>query len=439
MAYALLGLVLSLVLAVLTFQISRRVLLNQRQESAVRQAIANATVVRSVLGSPGADLHQLLVTLDASTPARPLLRYGGQWYAATIEVGEDDVPASLVDLLHEVPAAVQRIRRGKTTYIATGVAVPAVDARYYELAPLTELARTLRTLTIILAVAAGGTSLVAAATGWWVAGRVIRPLGDIAGAARSISAGDLHTRLSSPDRELRPLISAFNDMAAGLEARIARETRFSSDVSHELRNPLTAITSAVSLARRSEDPERRRVALELVEERVDHLRRLVLELLEISRFDAGAVELDRQPVDIGELLAGVVTELQLPSGIVSVDLQPPIVALDRRRIERVVTNLLVNAVNYGGGPTALIATAAGPERFRLYVDDCGAGVAAEEREAIFGRFHRGRAANTPDRPPGTGLGLALVEEHVRLHGGSVWVEDSPCGGARFATELPRNG
>ena len=87
-------------------------------------------------------------------------------------------------------------------------------------------------------------------------------------------------------------------MATALEGRIERETRFSSDVSHELRTPLTAITSAVQLARRSEDPERTRLALDVVSERVEHLRKLVLDLLEISRFDVGAVELDVQPTDV---------------------------------------------------------------------------------------------------------------------------------------------
>ncbi len=437
MAYALLGLLLSLVLAVLTIQVARRVLLSQRQESAIRQAIANATVVRSVLTDPGTDLRQVLVSLDASTPARPLLQIGEDWYAATVEIGRDDVPESLAELLDESPAGVQRIRRSSTNYIVTGISVPAVDARYYELASLNELDRTMLALTYTLAAAAAITSLAAAATGWWASGRVIRPLGDVAGAARSISQGDLNTRLPTTDRELTPLTSAFNDMAEALQHRIERETRFTSDVSHELRNPLTAITAAVNLAQRTDDPERMKMALGMVDSRVDHLRRLVLDLLEISRFDAGATELDLQPTDLRMLLDEVADHHQLPAEVIRCELPAStLVLLDRRRVERVLTNLIVNATNYADGPTLVAARVAG-ESIELVVEDCGPGVAPDEREAIFGRFHRGRAANVPDRPSGTGLGLALVEEHVRFHGGQIRVEDSACGGARFVVELPR--
>lgn len=138
--------------------------------------------------------------------------------------------------------------------------------------------------------------------------------------ARAISRGDLHTGLSVADRDLTPLTTAFNDMAAALESRIVRETRFTSDVSHELRTPLMAISAAVEMARRSGSPERARLAFDVISARVDHLRRLVLDLLEISRFDAGAVELELTPTDVGELVREVVKDLGVDSEVIDVEL-----------------------------------------------------------------------------------------------------------------------
>ncbi len=248
-AFALLALVLSVSLSALTFQLARRFLLNQREDLAVRQAVVNAGVVRSTLSDPTSDVRELLVSLDGSSSSRPLLQRGGDWFAATVEVGRDNVPVSLQQMVSKGTAGVERIRAGGVPYVAVGVPLPAVDARYYEFAPMTELNRTLQTLASALAAAAFITTLAGAGAGWWVSGRVIRPLSDVATAARAISAGDLQTRLPETDRDLTPLTVAFNDMATALEGRIERETRFTSDVSHELRTPLTAITSAVQLAR----------------------------------------------------------------------------------------------------------------------------------------------------------------------------------------------
>jgi signal transduction histidine kinase len=258
----------------------------------------------------------------------------------------------------------------------------------------------------------------------------------VANAARAISEGDLKTRLPETDRDLTPLTVAFNDMATALEDRIERETRFTSDVSHELRTPLTAITSAVQLARRSEDPDRTRLALDLVSTRVEHLRQLVLDLLEISRFDVGAVELDVQPTDVVALVTGTAEAVGVNSGVVVDETNGDgTLLLDRRRVDRVLANLLVNSQQYGGGPTQILVRVH-EDDLTLVVEDAGPGVPPEERAAIFGRFHRGRAANSPDAPVGTGLGLAIVEEHVHFHGGTIRVEASAFGGARFVVDLP---
>jgi signal transduction histidine kinase len=109
--------------------------------------------------------------------------------------------------------------------------------------------------------------------------------------------------------------------------------------------------------------------------------------------------------------------------------------LDRTRYERVLANLLENADRYGGGCTSVEVDRQDGDLV-VWVDDSGPGVEPAERIAIFGRFHRGNVEQPADRPKGTGLGLALVEEHARLHGGSAWVTDSPSGGARFVVRFP---
>ncbi|MGE0305101.1 MAG: sensor histidine kinase, partial [Acidimicrobiia bacterium] len=239
------------------------------------------------------------------------------------------------------------------------------------------------------------------------------------------------------DPDLRPLADSFNEMTVALEERIGREMRFTSDVSHELRTPLTVMTSAVNLAQRSELPERARMAVDVLAAHVAGLRRLVVDLLEISRIDAGGSPLELATTDLRALITGVLASHELPTDVVRDDRRDQRPCLvDRRRFERIIANLVENASRYGEGLTMIRLSDCG-ESVVMQVDDRGPGVAPNERQAIFGRFHRGRAAGRPDSPKGTGLGLALVEEHIRLHGGTIHVTDAPGGGARFEVKIPR--
>jgi signal transduction histidine kinase len=260
----------------------------------------------------------------------------------------------------------------------------------------------------------------------------------VSSAARSISRGDLATRLDGgADPDLAPLVHAFNDMAQAVEDRVNRERRFTADVSHELRTPLTAIISAVDLARRSELSPRAEMAVELLAEQTTYFRDLVLDLLEISRFDAGAAHLEPEAVDLREMLVRTAQAWGVDEEIVDVRVpaHAPTFTLDRRRIERVLANLIENAINYGGGVTRIEARSDG-DRLRIAVEDAGPGVDPDERKAVFGRFTRGRAAQRASTAKGTGLGLALVDEHVKLHGGRVHIGDARGGGARFEIILP---
>jgi len=316
-----------------------------------------------------------------------------------------------------------------------GIPIPGEsDTTYFESFSLAELDRTLGTLTRSLAVGAAVSTLAGALIGRTASRRVVAPLREVATAAEQIAQGDFRTRLDPRgDRDLAPLLHSFNDMAAAVSERLAREERFASDVSHELRTPLTALAAAASVLERRVTPETM-PALEVLKAQINRFQRLVLDLLEISRYDAGAEHLERVAVEPGEFLRHVLTTsgralslLDLGAGL------PARIAIDPRRVEQMLTNLMDNADLYGDG-VVRVAVEVGSGMIRFTVDDEGQGVPVEEQERIFERFYRGSGRAAGDT--GSGLGLALVAEHSRLHGGRVHVEDGPKGGARFVVELP---
>jgi signal transduction histidine kinase len=165
---------------------------------------------------------------------------------------------------------------------------------------------------------------------------------------------------------------------------------------------------------------------------------MVLDLLELSRMDVGIADVHREETDLVEFVQRVATRYDMNDlPVVVSGGSSPIANIDKRRFERIVANLLENARLHGGGATRVTIEGVHPGRTRLAVEDAGPGVAPSERARIFERFTRGSAGRT--RVGGTGLGLALVAEHARAHGGQVWVEDVPSGGARFVVEIPESG
>jgi signal transduction histidine kinase len=176
-------------------------------------------------------------------------------------------------------------------------------------------------------------------------------------------------------------------------------------------------------------------ALRLLRAELRRFQRMVVDLLEISRADQDEADSSTELVDLGELVRNVVDSR--PAGTVRIETDPgtPLVSADRRRIDRVVANLLDNADRYGGGAVAVTVRPDGGHA-RIEVDDAGGGVPPALRERIFERFSRGLHAAGRDQETGSGLGLAIVADHVQRHGGRVWVEDRPGGGARFVVELP---
>jgi signal transduction histidine kinase len=226
-------------------------------------------------------------------------------------------------------------------------------------------------------------------------------------------------------------------MADAVQERIEREQRFASDVSHELRSPITALTAAVEVldARRDDLPERSQQALDVVVSQVRRFDAMVIDLLELSRIDAGATDLNPEVVDLVDLCDRVSQRYGYGDLPIEVHRRAKREALiDRVRFERILGNLLENATTHGGGPTRItIEPSPVKKSVLMAVEDCGPGVAASERNRIFERFARGSAAR---HRIGTGLGLALVAEHAAALGGEAWVEDRPGGGARFVVRLP---
>jgi len=443
-------------MAGITYFAARQSFLSERQGADQRQAFANASLIRNALPSLGTEVDQLIGSADTLPGSLSVLHTGGKWYATSISVGQSTIPVELRTLvLHGTPAS-QFFSIGDTPQIVIGVPLPAEHAAYFEVFSLDELASTLRTLAFALAAAALVTTLAGALLGRWASGRALRPLAGLTDAAVAIAGGQLDTRVEAGDDvDLLELASAFNRMTANVQDRIEREARFTSDVSHELRSPLTTLAATVGVldGHRDELGPRARSALDLLDADLTRFTRMVDDLLEISRFDAGSAELSLDEVDPGELVrravgasapvdedghrAPVVFPVEVGPGVEGLRLR-----VDKRRFERVMANLVENATLYAGGVTRVEvarhpAGVDDPARsIRVIVEDQGPGVPEADRNHLFERFYRGSRAGRRESSEGTGLGLSLVAEHVRLHGGSIWIEDAPGRGSRFVIELP---
>lgn len=435
-AFALSGLAISASLSVLTYVLARSYLLNQRQSSAVRQARANAQLVRALLRSPQPDVARLLSSLESPATSQSVVLHAGQWFGTSAVAGPDALPSGLRHMVSdERRPARQRYHQAGRQVVTVGIPLSGSDD-YFEVFPLTELTATLRTLRASLAAGSLLGFVVSLAVGAWATRRVLRPVRDIGRAAGAIASGRLEARLDAEgDHELVELATGFNAMVDSLQARIVRDARFASDVSHELRSPLTTLHSAVEIMqhRRSELGARTGRALDLLAEEVKRFETLVEDLLEISRYDAGVAHLELEPVDVTALVNGLLTE----AGQVTrqrVDPETTIILADRRRLEQALRNVIGNAIAHAGG-VASTSVVVGPEWTEVAIEDRGPGVADDERGAIFERFARGARARRSSGS-GVGLGLALVAEHLRLQGGDVRIEDiRPCG-ARFVLRLP---
>ena len=399
------------------------------------------------LAYAGANLGEALSSLIDAQGTVTLAYRQGEWYSASVSLGESSgtsrpasLPASLVKMVSQgVPARQRVIAQGQPA-VVVGVPLESVHADYFEIQPLGDLDRTLSLLAAVLLGCSVATTAGGLLVGRWASGRLVRPLHGIADVAAAISGGALDQRLPpTDDPDLSVLAASFNEMVAALEERIKRDARFASDVSHELRSPLTTVQATVELleaSRASLPPDSRR-ALDLLSAEIHRFSDMVQDLLEISRFDAGAANLDLEELALDDLVVNTVAAYSRDAVPVTVTPRANGTWLlaDRRRLQRVLVNLLDNARAHAGGAVGVRVDRYGDEA-EVAVEDVGPGVQPAERGAIFERFYRGAAAGRRSGTSGTGLGLALVVEHVKAHHGRVDVTDRPGGGARFIVRLP---
>lgn len=447
LTFALGALLLSVVLAFVTYGFARSSVVQQRDRTAREQALSHATLVANELRAGPPTVEPAQERLDQIGVERIVFWYNGQWTAPQPQYNESRLPAELIARV-TVDGVAARMVVNVDDELNLAVGYPIDDnTAFFEYFSLAEVDDTLDSVRLALVLGTLITTALGVLAGSFAARRAVRPVGVAAQAAKAIAGGRLDTRLEpTDDPDLSVLANSFNDMATALQARIERDARFASDVSHELRSPLMTLSASVEVmdARRDEMPERAQAALDLLKSDVVRFQGLVEDLLEISRFDAGAVRLHREELLAAEFVRQAVGVSSMPDTPITVSprAEELLINGDRRRLARVIANLIDNARVHGGGrPEVSISEVAEPgeeiSKIHIAVEDHGAGVPEHERQLVFERFARGGVAGRRASSDGAGLGLALVDEHVRMHGGRVWVEDRLDGepGARFVIEL----
>jgi two-component system sensor histidine kinase MtrB len=279
--------------------------------------------------------------------------------------------------------------------------------------------------------------------------RVLLPVQRLGWAAQRMSGGDLSVRIQPRGRdELAELVTSFNGMATALEDKVgvleqmeARARQFAGDVSHELRTPLTAMTAVVGILH--EHPGLTgdaATAARLVRQEVQHLNRMVEDLIEISRFDAGTAQLVTDEIDV----ANAVGQCLRARGWFNVGTDVPAgltARLDRRRFDIIIANLVGNALRHGALPVTVTAglrpDGRGGTLLTVDVRDHGSGLPPAVIPHLFDRFFKADTARA--RSEGSGLGLAIAWENARLHGGHITAGNHPGGGAIFTVSLPVAG
>lgn len=437
--FAAIGLILSSLLGTITYFAARQLLLDDREAIAVEQAAGDGRLVFTALRGGQANPSEVLASLRPPTRSTPMLLRDGEWFAASLQVRPEDLPPALTTLVDGGGTALQRTVVDQAPVLVIGVPLPGRTGAYFEVFSLVDVQTILSTLLRVLLLSAAVATVAGVLLGGWMAGRVLRPLREVTVVASRIADGELATRLDEQlDRDLTVLSGAFNRMADTLEARIAREARFASDVAHELRTPITSLVTSLAVieGRRPELSEAGREALEILSGDVRRLQHTVSDLTEMAKHDAGVVTADLELHPVPAVVGAILKRLHRHDVTADFDhgATRALVKADERRLERIIANLIENADTHGGGVSKLAVRSA-PGSVTISVEDEGPGVPEAERDRIFERFSRGSSTYRSGSVAGSGLGLSLAAENAALLGGRIWVEERPGGGARFVVEL----
>jgi len=434
----------------------------QNSSDSLITAVAITRALQQASGSTGSYL--VFIKLTNGGPV------GVQW------VGQRAVNISATippDLINDVGNE-QRLHRYGNDYTATpwskpttlayapglGSSGPALAVGeplgpYYQLYYVFPFTLQQSTLVLVQRILVGvGLALVVllAAIASLVTRWVVLPVRHAARAAQRVSAGHLEERMQVLGvDDLAALATSFNDMAASLQAKLREledlsslQRQFVSDVSHELRTPLSTIKMAADLlfeSRQELDAAGGR-SVELLQSQLERFEALLVDLLEISRYDAGAATLDADLTDVCDLVRrsaddaqqlaehkGSRIEFRLPAAGCFAE-------VDRRRVERILRNILVNAVEHGEGKDVVVTAAMDSAAVAVSVRDNGVGLRPGEQQRVFERFWRADPARARSTG-GTGLGLAISLEDARLHGGWLQAWGEPGKGSVFRLTLPR--
>ncbi|GAA2157538.1 two-component system sensor histidine kinase MtrB [Kitasatospora kazusensis] len=311
---------------------------------------------------------------------------------------------------------------------------------------------TLNAITSTLATAGVFVVMLLGGIAWLVVRQVVTPVRMAAGISERLAAGHLEERMKvTGTDDIARLGESFNRMANALQAQIRQleelsrvQRRFVSDVSHELRTPLTTVRMAADLiydSREDLDPMAARSA-ELLQGQLDRFESLLADLLEISRFDAGAAILDAEPVDLRDVVTRVLeaadplAQAKGSAMIVRGAEEPVVAEVDSRRIERILRNLVVNALEHGEGRDVVVQLGSAGGAVAVGVRDYGIGLKPGEASRVFHRFWRADPSRVRTTG-GTGLGLSIAVEDAHLHGGWLQAWGEPGGGSHFRLTLPR--
>jgi len=468
------------VVSILGFFLMQQVaanLLHNAEVSAFTQAsdgLVFAQATPGVLRSPGPGSRQLAYNIVSglhSSGQNPEGDYGvavtvlpnlnppAFWQAVKLKLDTNSLPASAKR------AALERAKPSltfaslpypgpngpKTSGLLYAAPFPSAYELYYFF-PLTQLQNELFLIERTLALVGLALVFLLAGIAWLVTRWVVLPVARAAQGAQLLSTGKLDERLEvRGDDEVAALATSFNDMAASLQQKMREleelshvQRQFVSDVSHELRTPLTTVRMAADLLYEARDQLETSAArsAELLQSQLGRFESLLADLLEISRHDANVATMEaeltdvcdvvRQSADVAQQLAerrGSRIEFRLPA-------EPCLAEMDPRRVERILRNLLCNAVEHGEGRDVIVTSAADRDAVAIAVRDFGVGLAPGEEHLVFDRFWRAdpaRARNTG----GTGLGLAIALEDARLHGGWLEAWGEPGRGSVFRLTLPR--
>jgi two-component system, OmpR family, sensor histidine kinase MtrB len=378
--------------------------------------------------------------LKRTTGADAVLVRSGETLISSPSIAADNMPSHATEGVQADFTSVIEVS-GKS-YLIVSRKLPESDTHLYFLfsrgvlsAGLSRLIWTMLTSWVFVVV-------LSAFVGTLLARRTLQPVARGSHAAQSLAEGLLDTRLPvESEDEFGAWAVSFNRMAAALEEKIKalseardRERRFASDVSHELRTPLAAVVSAASMVKEHLDrlPHEARWPAERLLAQVTRFRSLVEELLEMARLDSDHERLALETVAIRDAIGAVIAPLSLNVEVhVAVEAGDVIVITDRRRLERILGNLIENACAHAHSDVQ-VKVSHDTDNTLIDVIDDGPGVGAEHLPHIFDRFYKADAARTG----GSGLGLSIARENARLLGGDIEIDSSPNIGARFTVRLP---